>query len=132
MEPISLIGVVESALGLAFKCGSVAKSINDVVTRYKHVELAILATSQSLYTIQLAWNKIAEWLQGQASEQGLQDDDLLQQLEQCLHVGALVLDSLHQEILSYQFQDAHCTFKQRVQVIRNEKSLQEHKSRVRD
>ena len=132
MEPISIIGVVESALGLAFKCGNVAKSMKDIVARYKHAELAILATSQSLYSIQLPWNKIAEWLQGQASEHGLQDDDLLQQLEQCLYVGALVSDALHQEILSYQFEDAHWTFKQRVQVIWNETSLQEHKSRVRD
>ena len=132
MEPISLIGVIDSAIGLAFKCGSVAKRMNDIIKKYRNVELTVLAIVQSLYTIEIAWNQIAVWLKDYASVYSSEDDNFVERLEQSLRGGSLVLDALHREVLPYQVEDARWTFKQRIRIIWTEDSLQEHRSRLRD
>lgn len=74
MEPLSLISIVESALSLAFKCGSTAKALSDIAAKYKYAELTVMAIIQGLQTIKLSLSRIAEWLQGYALEHKLEDD----------------------------------------------------------
>ena len=54
MDPVTIFGLVSSAVQLATLCGSAVKDLNALVSKYKNAKLAILSMVQALDTMQLA------------------------------------------------------------------------------
>lgn len=130
MDPISVVGLVQSSLGLALQFGSTAKTLNDVAGKYKNAKLAIKSLAQNLDILQLAWTQIGEWFQRYAEEESLHDDSLMKRVEGFLETGTLVMEALQHDVQAYDVD--HLSFAQRSRLIWNESSLQGHQSRIRD
>ncbi|CAD6589931.1 MAG: hypothetical protein ASARMPRED_004323 [Alectoria sarmentosa] len=130
MDPISVVGLVQSSLGLALQFGSTAKTLNDVASKYKNAKLAIKSLAQNLDILQLSWTQIGEWFQRYAEEESLHDDSLMKRVEGFLETGTLVMEALQHDVQAYDVD--HLSFAQRSRLIWNESSLQGHQSRIRD
>ena len=130
MDPATIIGLVSSAAALAKVCGSAAKDLNTLVSKYKNAKLAILAMVQGLDTMQLAWSRIGKWAQNQMPDELLEEDDFIGRLRRSLETGALVMDALKEELLIYKPLKVGLT--QRTKVVWNESTLRSHQERIRD
>ncbi len=130
MDPATIVGLVSSAVELAIACGSAAKDLNALVSKYKNAKLAILSMVQGLDTMQLAWSRIGKWAQNQTPDGLLEDDDFIGRLRRSLETGLLVMDALREELLIYKPLKMGLT--QRTKVIWNESTLKSHQERIRD
>jgi len=94
--PISSFTIVAGSASLALRCASVSKSLYDLATKYKRINLTILSVVQSLDTIQVAWSRIGKrslpysqqsdcWIED--VEDHINDSGFLQRLERSLEVG---------------------------------------------
>ena len=127
MDPVSIVGLVEGSISLAVQCGSVAKSLNNLAGQYKYAKLTISTMVQNLDIMQFAWDRIGVW-----SEDGIStaDDTFTQRLKKFLATGTLVLDTLEEDLQSYDV--SNMTFSQRSRIVWNETILQGHQTRIRD
>ena len=130
MEPATIVGLLSSAVALAKVCGSAAKDLNTLVSKYQNAKLAILSMVQGLDTMQLAWSRIGKWAQNQTPDGLLEEDDFIERLRRSLETGSLVLDALKEELLIYKPSKMGLT--QRTKVIWNEGTLRSHQERIRD
>ena len=130
MDPATIVGLVSSAVALATICGSAAKELNTLVSKYKNAKLAILSMVQGLDIMQLAWSKIGKWAQNQTPYELLEEDDFIGRLRRSLETGSLVLDGLKEELLIYKPLNMGLT--QRTKVVWNEGTLRSHQERIRD
>ena len=130
MDPATIVGLVSSAVTLATVCGSTAKDLYTLGSKYKHAELAILSMVQGLDTMQLAWSRIGKWAENQAPDGLLEDDDFIERLRRSLETGSLVMDALKEELLTYKPLKMGLT--QRTKVVWNEGTLRSHQERIRD
>jgi hypothetical protein len=130
MDPATIVGLVSATVNLAMDCGSAAKDLIGLVSRYQNAKLTILSMSQGLESMQLAWSRIGTWAQDLTPDELASDLTFMQQLGRLLETGNLVMDALKEELLVYSVQEM--SFKQRTRMIWNENALQAHQSRVRD
>ena len=130
MDPATILSLVSSAVALAAVCGSAAKDLNTLVSKYKNAKLAILSMVQGLDTMQLAWSRIGKWAQYQTPNGLLEEDDFIERLRRSLDTGSLVLDALEEELLIYKPSKMGLT--QRTKVVWNEGTLRNHQERIRD
>lgn len=130
MDPATIVGLVSSAAALAKVCGSTAKVLNTLVSKYKNAKLAILSMVQGLDTMQLAWSRIGKWAQNQAPDELLEEDDFMGRLRRSLETGSLVMDALNEELLIYK--PLKMGLGQRTKVVWNEGPLRTHQERIRD
>ena len=130
MDPATIVGLVSSAAALAKICGSAAKDLNTLVSKYKNAKLAILSMIQGLDTMQLAWSRIGQWVQNETPDELLEKDDFIGRLQRSLETGSLVMDALKEELLVYKPLKMGLT--QRTKVVWNEGTLKSHQERIRD
>ena len=130
MDPVTLVGLVSSAVTLATICGSATKDLHTLGSKYKNAKLAILSMAQGLDTMQLAWSKISIWAQYQTPDGLLEEDDFIGRLRRSLETGSLVLDALKEELLIYK--PLKMGFAQRTKAVWNEGALRSHQERIRD
>ena len=130
MDPATIVGLVSSAVQLATLCGSAAKDLDNLVSKYKNAKLAILSMVQGLDTMQLAWSRIGQWVQNETPDVLLEKDDFIGRLQRSLETGSLVMDALKEELLIYKPLKMGLT--QRTKVVWNEGTLKSHQERVRD
>ncbi len=130
MDPATIVGLVSSAVALAKVCGSAAKDLDTLSSKYKNAELAILSMVQGLDTMQLAWSRIGKWAQNQTPDALLEEDDFRERLRRSLETGSLVMDALKEELLIYKPLKMGLT--QRTKVVWNEGTLRSHQERIRD
>ena len=130
MDPLSIIGVVESSLSLALQLATAAKSLGDIAGKYKNAKLTVKALAQNLDVLQLTWTQIGRWFEAYAEDEVLCDDDLVRRVKGFLETGTLVMKALEQDLLAYNVETL--TFKQRSKLIWNESTLECHQIRIRD
>ena len=130
MDPLSVVGVVESSLSLALQLATVAKSLSDVVDKYKNAKLTVKALIQNLDILQLTWTQIGQWFEAYAESECPCDDDLIRRVRDFLDTGTLVMEALGQDLLAYDIEKL--SFTQRSKLIWNESILERHLSRIRD
>ena len=130
MDPATILGLVNSAVALATICGSAAKDLNTLVSKYKNAKLAILSMVQGLDTMQLAWSMIGKWAQNQTPDGLLEEDDFIERLRRSLETGSLVMDALREELLIHKPLKMGLT--QRTKVVWSEDTLRSHQERIRD
>lgn len=136
MDPASIFALVEGASSLALKSASLAKSLKDLVSKYKQVKLTILSMVQGLDTIQLAWSRIEKWARNYAaiypelgSTGSLDDEDFLHRLERSVEVGKMVMDALEEDLIPYKDIES-LGFRNRTKALWNETSLRIHQDRI--
>ena len=122
-DPISVISLVEWSIGLVLQCGTVAKTLSDMIAKFKHAEVAITSMIQEVETIQFAWNRIKEWSEEHA--EAATDSSFVQRLEKSLRCGALVLSALEQDLAD------NASFVLRSKMAWNERAFLDHQHRVR-
>ena len=128
MDPVAVVGILDSSINLAVRCGSVAKGLKNLAGQYKYAKLTISTMIQNLDIMQVAWERIGVWSK---SSMPADDDGFTQQrLERFLETGSLVLDSLEEDLRSYDV--SRMTFRQRSRLVWNENILQGHQNRIRD
>lgn len=127
MDPVAIVGLVESSISLAVQCGSVAKKLNTLAGQFKYAKLTISTLVQNLDIMQYTWDRIGTW-----SKDYMPDDDagFTQRLERFLETGSLVLEALEEDLQSYDV--SNLSFGQRSRLVWNEKTLQGHQDRIRD
>ena len=130
MDPLSIIGVVESSLALALQLATAAKSLGDIAGKYKNAKLTVKALAQNLDVLQLTWTQIGRWFEAYAEDEVLCDDDLVRRVTGFLETGTLVMEALEQDLLAYNVEKLN--FKQRSKLIWNESTLEGHQIRIRD
>lgn len=130
MDPASIVSLVSSAVQLATLCGSAAKDLDTLVSKYKNAKLAILSMVQGLDTMQLAWSRIGQWVQNETPDVLLEKDDFIGRLQRSLETGSLVMDALKEELLIYKPLKMGLT--QRTKAVWNEGTLKSHQERIRD
>lgn len=130
MDPATIVGLVSSALTLATICGSAAKDLNALISKYKNARLAILSMVQGLDIMELAWSRIGTWAEYQTPDGLLEEDDFIGRLRRSLETGSLILDALKEELLIYNLPKMGLT--QRTKVVWNESTLRSHQERIRD
>lgn len=128
-DPISVISLVEGSIGLVLQCGSVAKLLSDMMTKFKHAEVAITSMIQEIETIQFAWNRIKEWSEEHA--EAATDSSFVQRLEKSLQCGTLVLSALEQDLANYKHTADNASFMMRSRMAWNERAFLDHQHRVR-
>ena len=128
-EPISVISLTEGSIGLVLQCGSVAKTLSDMMTKFKHAEVAITSMIQEVETIQFAWNRIKEWSEEHA--EAATDSSFVQRLEKSLQCGTLVLSALEQDLANYKHTTDNSSFILRSKMAWNERAFLDHQHRVR-
>ena len=127
-----VIGLADGAAGLLIKCGSVVKTLNDLVDKYKKAELTIKTLIQQLEAIKAAWARIKEWSEEYQSYAPTIDSELLDRLDKSLQCGGLVISALEEDLIPYHSEKKVFGLRQRSKSIWNENSLQLHQTRVRD
>ena len=130
MDPISVVGLVESSLSLALQFGSAAKTLNDIAGKYKNAKLATKFLAQNLDILQLTWSQIGQWFEAHVDYGSLRDNDLVKRVRSFLETGTLVMGALEQDLLEYDV--GNLNFAQRSKLIWNENTLQGHQIRIRD
>lgn len=125
MDPISLVGLIQGSIGLAAQCVTIVKTLNDMAGQFKQAKLTIMSLKQEVGTLELAWKRIAEW-----SPQDT-DLELLQQLDQSLECGTIVMSALQDDLLSYNATAEKFGIRQRAKTAWNEKALLDHQARIR-
>ncbi len=128
-DPISVISLIEGSIGLVVQCGSVAKTLSDMITKFKHAEVAIMSLIQEVETIQFAWDRIKEWSEEHA--EAATDSQFVQRLEKSLQCGTLVLSALEQDLANYKHTADNASFKMRSKMAWNERAFLDHQHRVR-
>lgn len=129
MDPVSLIGLIESSIGLALQFGSASKTLNDLAVKYKNAKLAIKALAQNLDILQLAWTQIGDWMQ-LAENEDLRDNSLTNRIQGFWETGTMVMDALQHDLQAYDTDRLNMS--QRTRLIWNETSFQGHQNRIRD
>lgn len=130
MDPATIVGLVSSAVTLATICGSAAKELHSLVSKYTNAKLVILSMVQGLDTMQLAWSRIGKWAENQTPDGLLEEDDFIGRLRRSLETGSLVIDALREQLLIYKPLKMGLT--QRTKVVWNEGTLRSHQERIRD
>ncbi|KAK4690365.1 hypothetical protein P7C71_g6406, partial [Lecanoromycetidae sp. Uapishka_2] len=138
MDPASIFALVEGAGGLALKSASLAKSIKDLASKYQQTRLTIISLVQGLDTIQLAWSRIEKWSQRYAeglsfknSDDTIEDADFFQRLEISLDCGAMIMEALEQDLLTYKSHGLQTLgFRKRTKALWNETTLRIHQDRI--
>ena len=128
-DPISVISLIEGSIGLVVQCGSVAKTLSDMIAKFKHAEVAIMSLIQEVETIQFAWDRIKEWSEDHA--EAATDSQFVQRLEKSLQCGTLVLSALEQDLADYKHTADNASFKMRSKMAWNERAFLDHQHRVR-
>ena len=128
-DPISVISLIEGSIGLVVQCGSVAKTLSDIIAKFKHAEVAIMSLKQEVETIQFAWDRIKKWSEDHA--EAATDSQFVQRLEKSLQCGTLVLSALEQELADYKHTADNASFKLRSKMAWNERAFLDHQHRVR-
>ena len=128
-DPISVISLVEGSIGLALQCGSLVKTLSDMIGKFKHAEVAITSMIQEVETIQFAWNRIKAWSEEHA--EAATDSSFVQRLEKSLRCGALVLSALEQDLADYKHTADNASFILRSKMAWNERAFLDHQHRVR-
>ena len=118
MDPASIVALVQSLFGLAVQVGSVAKTLNNFVGKFKHAELDIESLAQNLDILQYTWNKIGQWFDKKYTED---DDDCARLVRRSLEIGTQNMEALEQDLPTG-----------RMKLFWNEKTLQGHQTRIRD
>ena len=129
VDPISVISLVEGSIGLVLQCGSVAKTLSDMIAKSKHAEVSITSMIQEVETIQFAWNRIKEWSEEHA--EAATDSQFVQRLEKSLQCGTLVLSALEQDLANYKHAADNASFIMRSKMAWNERAFLDHQHRVR-
>ena len=127
MDPLTIVGIVEGSISLAVQCGSVAKSLNNLIGQHKYAKLTVSSLVQNLEIMQFAWNRIGLWSK---TSMPADDDDFTQRLKKFLETGSLVLSALEEDLQSYDV--SRMTFSQRSRLVWNESIMQSHQNRIRD
>lgn len=130
MDPVSIVGIVNASVDLALKCASSVKTLNDLASKYSNAKLTILSVTQNLVTMQFAWNRIGEWVDGQKSSETADEVEFIRRIAGSLDTGTLVMDALG-EFLS-DFDVDQMTVGHRIKVVWNENVLQAHQNCIRD
>lgn len=128
-DPIAVISLVEGSIGLVLQCGSVAKTLSDMIAKFKHAEVSITSMIQEVETIQFAWNRIKEWSEEHA--EAATDSQFVQRLEKSLQCGTLVLSALEQDLANYKHTADNASFRLRSKMAWNERAFLDHQHRVR-
>ena len=130
MDPVSIVGLIDASIGLAFKCAEVVKKMNDIASMYKQSLLTVMSITQCLDTIQYAWERIGSWTKAYTPDANVDDDQFVSRMARILEAGTIVLDALEEDLV--QFSNESMTFGQRVKLIWDEKTFLDHQSRIRD
>ena len=134
MDPASIFAIVEGAGGLALKCVSLVKMLNDIASKYKQSRLALLSMVQQLEIVQLAWERIDQWSQmySQNSTEARceEDEKLLKRLQTSLDVGHLVMDALEEDLLPFRRRLDNLGLREKTRIVWNESALQSHQDRL--
>ncbi|KAK0513036.1 hypothetical protein JMJ35_005053 [Cladonia borealis] len=128
-DPISVISLIEGSIGLVLQCGSVAKTLSDIIAKSKHAEVAIISLIQEVETIQYAWSRIKEWSEDHA--EAATDSQFVQRLDKSLQCGTLVLSALEQDLAEYKYTADNASFVLRSKMAWNERAFLDHQHRVR-
>ena len=129
-DPVSVLAIINGAIGLAMKCGEVGKGLNDLAGKYKKASITLLSLVGELETIDAAWSRIIEWSE-ENSDEASADTRLLQRLDRSLEVGGIVMSALQDDLSSYTQKVDRWRILQRTKVVWNETSLLNHQHRVR-
>ena len=129
VDPISVISLVEGSIGLVLQCGSVAKTLSDMIAKFKTAEVAITSLIQEVETIQFAWSRIKEWSEDHA--EAATDSQFVQRLEKSLECGTLILTALEQDLADYRDRADNASFVRRSKMAWNERAFLDHQHRVR-
>ena len=127
MDPITVIGLVEGSISLAFQCGSAVKSLKKVAREYKYIKLDVSTMVQNLDVMQYTWDRIGTWFQDYAPTD---DDSLTQRFKKFLEAGFIVIDALEDYLRSYDI--SNMTFVRRSRLVFNKGTFQGHQNRIRD
>ena len=137
MDPASIFALVEGSAGLALKCLSVAKSLNDLASKYKQSKLTILSMVQNLDTMRLVWGRIGKWSQDyvennadQGHASSVDDNELFNRLERSLEIGDLIMGALEEDIQPYTTRIEKLGVGGRARLVWNETILRAHEDRL--
>lgn len=123
------IAIANGATGLALKCASVAKSLNNLTNKHTKANLAIMAMNQELDTIGAAWSRIRGWYRHTKAETS--EYELLNRLHKSLECGQLMAPALQDNLLPYRGGTKKLGFIRHSKAIWNENLLQAHQDRIR-
>lgn len=135
MAEVGLVfGAIDASAGLILKCGSVAKTLNDLAGKYKKAELTLKTVTQQVDAIKAAWVRIQEWYEEYRAhtEISATDDELLNRLKTSLECGDLVISALEVDLVPFRSIKSTLGIKQRSRFIWEETALQDHQVRLRD
>ena len=128
-DPISVISLVEGSIGLVLQCGSVAKTLSDMIAKFRTAEVAITSLIQEVETIQFAWSRIKGWSEDHA--EAATDSQFVQRLEKSLECGTLILSAIEQDLADYKDRADNASFVRRSKMAWNERAFLDHQHRVR-
>ena len=128
-DPISVISLVEGFIGLVLQCGSVAKTLSDMIAKFRTAEVAITSLIQEVETIQFAWSRIKGWSEDHA--EAATDSQFVKRLEKSLECGTLILSAIEQDLADYKDRADNASFVRRSKMAWNERAFLDHQHRVR-
>lgn len=134
MDPISTFAIVQGAGGLALKCVSLAKTLNDFAAKYKYAKLTVLSMVQHLEIVQLAWERIDKWSQKYAHDgvapHCAEDEKLLRRLQTSLEVGFMVMEALEEDLMPFRRHLDDLGLRDKTKIVWSESAAKAHQDRL--
>ncbi|KAF2657010.1 hypothetical protein K491DRAFT_677641 [Lophiostoma macrostomum CBS 122681] len=97
MDPVTIISLGGACSGLVNKCGSVVKTLHNLIEAYKYADLSIMSLSEECANIQFAYSHVEQW----ASQDPTGSHNLgpfLNRLQQTMQSGQLVFSALEEDL----------------------------------
>lgn len=130
MDPASIVGLVDTSIGLALKCAGTVQKLNDIASKYNNAKLTIMSMTSNLDAMQFTWDKIGAWTEAQSPGESEDDQSLITRMLRLLETGTLVMNALEDDLAP--FCNENLGFAQRARLIWDESSFADHQSRIRD
>ena len=130
MDPASIVGLIDASIDLVLKCAGAVKKINDIASKYKYSNYAIISITQYLDTLRFAWDRIRVWTESYNPDENAGDDVFVSRIIQALDAGTLIMNALEEELLPFNHEDLSSV--QRMKLIWTGNILRDHQIRIRD
>ena len=123
MDLATIFAIVQGSVGIAIKCATVIKDLNDLAQKQKQAKLAVLLLVDQCQTLHIAWERIRTWTLQQGTPGSTIDEQLVERLDCSVQMGLRVLSALEEDVSQIGDPTAKFGFLSKSRVIWNEQNF---------
>jgi hypothetical protein len=127
MEPVSILALINTCLGITTRIGSITKQLCTLKEKYKQVERKVLLFETQLSAISTAATGLSEWLE----RAGTHDESIRQELKRSLDACEIMILVIAEYLDKVQMQANKMTLWNKARFLRDESTIMEYEGMLR-